>query len=233
MQKKVIGMVFAILALVFIIIGLVGSWYNVHMDYSLSYMEGESDTNIYLTRMTAKSTMSGSTQEQDMNISDIRQQYEAGGMDTSFLDAIDNAFIITIIALIVAIIALFFSGLSFKIFQIQKIAAILFILVFVFALIAPILFMTGFQTFIDQQLESMSYMTGEVEDIGFWYSKSGEGFNMSFGPGYAWYLMIIGAIFALIGAIIFFIGKKQTAMPTPNIMQQQAPPSPPASPPTQ
>ena len=233
MQKKIIGMIFAILALVFVIIGLVGSWYNVHMEYSSSYMTGESDSDIYLTRMTAKSTMGGSTQEQDMSIDEIRDQYEAGGMDTSFLDAINNTFIITIIALIFAIIALVFAGLSFKIFHLGKIGAILLILVFVFALISPILFMTGFQSFIDQQMETYSGMTTGVEDIGFWYSNSGEGFNMSLGPGYAWYLMIIGAIFALVAAIIFFIGKKLQAIPTPNVMQQQAPPSPPVSPPTQ
>lgn len=231
MKKNIIGMVFTILALVFIAIGLVGSWYNAHMEISMTMFELESNADIYLTRLEGTSTMGGNVQTQSLSIDEAREQYKAAGMDTGFFDTIGNALILTILALIFAIMALIFSILSVKIPKLQKIGGILAILLFIFALIAPILFMTGFSGYLDEQaaIAEASSPSSNIGDIGFWYSKSMEGLDMSMGPGYAWYLMIIAAVFGLIAAIMLFVKQKQP-MPMPSTMQMETPP---ASPPTQ
>jgi len=230
MKKNVIGMVFTILVLVFVIIGLIGSWYTSHMKISSGTMDMESDSNIYLTRMDGKSVMAGQTSEQSVELSDIREQYEAAGMDTSFIDAIGNVFIITIIALIFTIIALVFAVTSIFKPKLQMIGGIFAIIVFILVLLAPILFMTGFSSYLEAQTELYGTTAGEA-NMGFWYSVSEGGSETSMGPGYAWYLMIIGAIFALIAGIMLFIKQKQ-ALPTPHAVPMQ-PQTPPVNPPTQ
>lgn len=227
MNKNIIGMVFAILALVFIIIGLFGSWYSSHMEMSLLGSSSMiSDSDVYLTRIEGSSGYQvGARSIQSMDLSEIREQYESAGMDTSFIDAIGNSFIVTIVALIFGIIAMVFAIISILKSKFKIIAGILSILVFVFAILAPIIFMTGFTSFVEAQASSYSSSAG---DIGFWFSTEENGVKASMGPGYAWYLMIIGAIFALIGGIILFLKQKQPVPFNAVPMQQQAPPvSPP------
>ena len=96
---------------------------------------------------------------------------------------------ISIIALIITILAIIGAlGVVFNFGNpntMGKVGGIFGILTFIFALIAPIYFMTheGFAT------------------LGFW--------NDYGGPGYGWYLMLIAAIIALISSIPLF--KKQVA----------------------
>jgi len=198
------------------------------METSLLGTDMTSDSDVYLTKIEGTSSMSGQT-IQSMDISELKVQYEAAGMDTSFVDAISNAFLITIIALIFAIIAMVFAIISVIMPKLQMIAGILSILLFIFAILAPILFMTGFTSFVESQMSAYG-TSGGATDIGFWYSVNQNGINMSAGPGYAWYLMIIAAIFGLIGGIILFMEQKQ-AMPIPAVPMQ--PQTPPVSPPIQ
>ncbi len=215
MKKNMLGMVFIILALMFVIIGLVGSWYSTHMKMSTMGMM-EMDVDISLTKIYSTSNMNGQKVTQSMNISAIREQYDVSGMNTGFLDAIGNTFIITIVALIFAILAMVFVILSLFKPKIQMIGGFFSILLFVFMLIAPIIFMIGFTGYAETQSASFG-ASGETSQIGFWFSTSQGGNETSMGPGYAWYLMIVGAVFGLIAAILIFIKNKQ---PVSEVMTQ-------------
>ena len=170
MKKNVIGMVFTILALVFIIIGLVGVWYNGSVKATFFDTEIEANTSIYLTKIEGSGgTDTNPAETQSVSTSDARAQYEAGGMDTSFIDAIETAFLITIIVMVLAIVSLVFAVFNVIQSKLQIIAGIMGILVFIFALIAPILFMLGFTSYVEAQTQAYG-STGS--EIGFWYSTS-------------------------------------------------------------
>jgi hypothetical protein len=118
-----------------------------------------------------KAEMAGTTVPYDDTMGDAKASF-------------DNTMYITMVALIFAIIAIIgILGAQFNLGKPDKmrmLAAIFGILTFILAIIAPIYFMTsGF---------------GEVLNINdFW--------NELAGPGYAWYLMIVAAIIALIASI--------------------------------
>lgn len=127
---------------------------------------------------------------------------EMGGMTIDYGDIgsqmgdakgiFDNTMYMTVIALIFAIIALIgILGVVFNFGNINtmsKVGGIFGILTFILAIVAPLYFMTS------AFLESYG-------DVGFW-SEYG-------GPGYAWYLMIIAAIIAMISSVPLF--KKKAA----------------------
>ena len=228
MKKNILGIIFAIIALVFIIIGLVGSWYNIHMETSLSGFNSVTDSDVFLTKMEASYDHgTGTPTKQSIDLDTVRKQYESAGMDTSFLDGITIAFYLTIIALVFAILTLVFGIISISLPKFQMLSGILAILILLFAILGPLLFMIGFYSFIEQQ-SKLYTVTGDVEGMGFWFSRSGEGFEMSMGPGYAWYLMFVAAIFGLIAAIMFFIKDKEPIpiqSPLQAPMQQAMPPA--------
>lgn len=169
MNKRMISAIFTVLTLVFITVGLVGSWYSVHSKYSgtgFMSMESESNADVFLTKMEGSSSgMGGASLKQTIDLSELKEQYETAGMDTSFLDAISNTLILTIITLISAIVALVFIVLSMYKEEFQKIGRILALAVSVFSLLAVIVFMTGFSSFVESQAASYGSQTGE---IGFW-----------------------------------------------------------------
>ena len=127
------------------------------------------------------------------------QNADVGGVTMEYTDAMGsgidvftNTMYITIVALIFAIICLIgILGAQFnfgKPATMGMLGGVFGILTFILALIAPIYFMTS--AFLDQ-----------VSDVGFW--------NEMGGPGYAWYIMIVAAIIALITTLPLF--KKQVA----------------------
>ena len=112
-------------------------------------------------------------------------------VDISLTSEVNNYLYMAIIALIFCIIALIGTlGLAFnfgKANTMTKIGGGFGILTFIFALITPLYFFMDFA--------AQSYSAG----VGFW--------NDFGGPGYAWYLMIIAAIIALISAVAAFKSK--------------------------
>ena len=142
------------------------------------------EANMYLTKMEA----AGITIEYSSDT------FEMGmlGMADEIRSVFSNTMYITIIALIFAIISLIgILGISFNFGPantMKMLGAIFGILTFILAIVAVIYFMTG--------------LTGISNyEAGFWQENAG--------PGYAWYLMIMGGILALIFSLPLF--KKQTA----------------------
>ena len=202
MRRGIVALIGIILALVFILVGLVGPWYG--MSTKTSY--GDSEASISLTATTM--TSGGVTQTKSH--ADARAEAEKYGGSTEGYDVVNTTFIFTILAFILSILALvFILGYMFmtgKENMMKNLGMIFSILTFVLALIAVFYFMVALPG------------TNEMKDsagneIGFWYSESISGTSISYGPGISWYLMLIGAIFGLIAAI--FLLKEKTTAPMP------------------
>ena len=157
MNKGMLAFIGMILALVFIIIGLIGPW------YSISFMGFSIEAGLFTESMTGM---------------------DRGPWDTTMYIAI-IAFILAIIGLIGALGVLFNFGNAATM---SKLGGICGLLAGIFALIAAIYFMTS------------SFLEG-MGDVGFW--------NEFGGPGYGWYLMLLGGIIAIIFSLPMF--KKQAA----------------------
>ena len=193
MKKGMIALIGMIVALVFIIVALIGPWYSVGLKYPEA-MGGKKETvDFSLTR--AKGEMLGIP---------IDESYDnSPGMDEDTKTVFANSMYITIIALVICILALigilgFVFGFG-KSGTMKKLGGIFGILTFILVIIAVFYFMTA--------LPVKTIGGGVANDIGFWYSKSEAGTEASMGPGYAWYLMLVAAMIALIASIAMLLKK--------------------------
>jgi hypothetical protein len=114
--------------------------------------------------------------------------------------------------LVVAIIALIFVlGYVFnfvKMKMTKNIAMGFGIITFVMTLVAALYFM------IVLPAKMSSYGT----NVGFWYSTTASGMTINLGPGFAWYLMLVAGIIALISFIFVLMDKRAVPVyqnPTP------------------
>jgi uncharacterized membrane protein len=182
MRKDAIALIGMFLTLIFILIAFYGTWYSV----SMSVMTQDGSLEMTLHQMVSR-------------FGDIEQTitYEEAktssftGLNTDQLDVFSNTMYIVIIALFFAFIGvLSHIGHIYRLVKSDKLkllGGIFGILVFIFGVVAVIYFMTsGFY------------------ETDFWFSQTLMGTEMTGGPGYAWYLMIIAAIIALISSIPLF-----------------------------
>ncbi len=198
-----IALICMLLTLVFIIVALVGPWYGGHGEVESMGMEGEVDYSFGLTGGEGKSEFAGQKETTEIEYDD----------DFDAKCVYDNTMYITIIALITAIIALIcILGMTFNFGNIKTmkmLGGIFGILTVIFALVAAIYFMTALP----------EENSGTWGDVGFWdeveTSLMGVSMKLTIGPGYAWYLMIISFVFALISSIILFMDKKGTIAAPP------------------
>ena len=130
---------------------------------------------------------------------------EAAGGDTGMYDIFNIVLYLTIISLIIAILAsVFILGHVFnfgKPKMMKNLAMLFGIITFVIAFVAVFYFMIAVPG-------ENTMKTAEGGDMGFWYSASVSGTSFSIGPGFAWYLMLIAGIIALISLIFVFMDKK-------------------------
>ena len=186
MRKDIVTLIGMILTLAFILIAFYGPWYSVNM----SFAGQEGSVEMTLTQMVSKFY----SQVQTITYEEAKTS-SVTGLNTDKLDIFSNTMYIVIIALIFAFIGLVsiigYLYSSTKSDKFKLFIGIFGILVCILGLIATIYFMTsGFY------------------ESDFWFSQSMTGAEMSGGPGYAWYLMLIAAIIALISSILLF--KKQS-----------------------
>ena len=126
------------------------------------------------------------------------------------LPVLDTTMYMTLIALIFAILALI--GVLGTVFNFGKpetmkmLGAIFGILTFIIAIVAPLYFMTSYPG-------AAELKDKDGEDAGFFYSEevdygAGFKFTISWGPGYAWWLMIVASLIALVFAVQPLIKKE-------------------------
>ena len=185
-----------VLTLVFIIVALVGTWYGGHGEEDVQGTKVTVDYSMSLTKGEVKGEGGGVEQTTEIKYDE----------DMDGKHVFDNTMYITIIALVFAIISLVmvllmtFSNAGMK--NMKMIGIIFGILTVVFSLIAPLYFMMTLPEEMD---------TGG-EKLGFWDETEIMGITVSMGPGYAWYLMIVAFVTALVASIILFMDKPNPAM---------------------
>lgn len=202
MKKGIIALICMILTLVFIIVALVGPWFSQSSKGESGGIKGESSASAYLThadtytKIGDSETTTSTTYDKDM--------------DNKYI--FDNTMYITIIALITAIICIIgVLGIAFNFGNpktMKMIGSIFAVITFILAIVAIFYFMTTFT-------DKADLKTIDGKDAGFWYGESKNGIDFSHGPGYAWYLMLVGAILALISAIFLFMDKKAAVAAPP------------------
>ena len=193
MKKGIIALIGMIVALVLIIVAFVGPWYVMS--------SGTSDSTMSLTSTTSKSGSYSAT----VSHADSKKAMEAMSLKTGLYDVFNYAFYLTIFVLIVAILALIFMlGHVFnfgKPKMMKNLATIFGIITFVLALVTVLYFMVALPSEINK-LNTLG-----ATNIGFWYSATIGGVAGSLGPGYAWYLMLVAAIIALIASVAMLLKK--------------------------
>jgi len=196
-----------IVGLVFIVVALLGPWYLVNgsgvlgTDYSV---------NMFLTHMEAQGTLMGQTISFSMRYADAVNNAESAGIDAGSFTVVNNAMYLTVAACITAVIAVI--GMAAFVLQKETQRSMKYLgggfgmLTFLLTLLPALYFMmTGFST----------------NNAGFWFSASELGWTITGGPGYAWYLMIVTAIIAVIASLAILL-KKQVPEATP--VQETVPP---------
>jgi len=214
MKKGMISLICMLLTLVFIIVALIGPWYSFGNKMSGAGDDYESNTDITLTATTMSI---GDEDPETTTHADAKKEYEDAEQDVPDLFGVfDNTLYITIVALIIAILALVgIAGIMFNFGNpktMKMLGSIFSIITLVIAFVAVFYFMSAFPS--EAELKTV-----EGDDAGFWYSESksesGVEMSVSYGPGYAWYLMLVGAIFALVAVIFIFMDKPAPAMTQP------------------
>ena len=120
--------------------------------------------------------------------------------------------IITFIIAVLAIIGIF--GFSYSLGKsniMLKIGMISGVITFIFTIITVLYFMIESVNQMQEARSSYFLISGAEDtlpEIGFWWNTNINGANISAGPGYSWYLMIIAGIIVLISSIILYKNKK-------------------------
>jgi hypothetical protein len=193
MRKGVVSFGGMIVGLVLLVVAFMGPWYAMNLSGSLGM---NSDVGFYLTRMEAK----GIFNNQDLSISvgyaDAKVNAQSVGANVESFTIMENAMYLTFFAIVTTLIALI--GIAAFVFRLgtpkimKYVGGGFALLTFVLAL-APVLYVLN---------------TKFAENIsGFWFSQSVLGVTIIGGPGYAWYLMVVVAIIALICGVAILVKK--------------------------
>jgi hypothetical protein len=118
------------------------------------------------------------------------------------------------VALVIGILGLVFAALAIPGKIKPKIAAIILILGFIFALITPVLMAVQLPAAMKE--DKMTAPGGG--DMTFIGSKDVSGTKYSWEPSFGWILMFIAMVFLLLGAIMMFMVKSET--PTQQLFSQ-------------
>lgn len=243
MKKGVMASTCIIIGLIIIVVSFFGPWYTSHAKYSFggsapfegfgsnfSY-ETDYNQNFYLTKMEIHGTMMGQQMTQSISYDYMKKQMQASSqtMNMGIYDIFGNTMYIVIGALITSVLALIGIlgvALNFgKSDTMRKIGIIFGIVTFILAISAIGYFWMGWNNQMQESISS-SYSSSGTYDapditLGFWYNYNQDGNEMSMGPGFAWYLMIIAGIITLIST--FLILKKEV-QPAPEFISNLEPP---------
>jgi hypothetical protein len=215
-MKGKIGLVCGLIAFVLVIICFMGTWYTMHIEGSAGGLTVETDANFGLSEVTAE-VLGVST-----------SMAYADQPDSDAWGVFSTTQILTILALVFTLL-MFIFGLLVAMGKVSgKIGGIVGVLAVVFTLLAFVYFMAALPpTMEEEAVEGLGAISG------FWGSESidlmGASMDMSWGPGIAWYLMIVAFFLALIGTVMLF-GAKEAPAPLPPTAGEPYPPAEPPMP---
>ena len=207
MKKDMLAFIGMIIGLIIILATFFLPWYSTQV----SGGGQEMNSDMYLDRT-----------EMEFMGSKITQSNEGIAFLNNTLYFIILTFIMTILALI-GVIGFYYNLGNRD--NMRKIGVIFGITTFIIAISSIFYFMIVALNQM-QEARSMYFSTSGAEDtlpdISFWWSTEINGTQLSAGPGYAWYFMIIAGIIVLISAVLLY---KCRASETQKVMQTSLPPT--------
>jgi len=231
MKKGIASLVCIIIGLIIIIVSFFGPWYSTHMRYSYESYGGyggfgsnySSNTeyyqNFYLTKIEMQGTMMGQDMSQSFSYDYMKEQMESSSQSTNsgLYNIFGNTMYIVIGVLITSIIALIgIAGFTLNIGNyntMRKIGLIFGIITFILAILSIGYFWMAWNNQMQESISNYSSYGGSYDTpdftYGFWFNQSQAGNQMSMGPGFAWYIMIIGGFLSLISTILIIKKPKQ------------------------
>jgi hypothetical protein len=193
MRKGIVSFAGMILALVLLVCAFLGPWYTISTSgiFGASYNVG-----LFLTRMEVQGTFSGQDVSLSMGYSEAKVKAQNIDVNVESFTVIDTALYLTFFAMVTAFVAIIcmaaFVFNKGKPRAMKLLGGLFGFLTFLLTLIPALYFMsTGFV----------------VNSSGFWFTQSVLSMTLSYGPGYAWYLMIVVAIIAVICAVAILLKK--------------------------
>jgi len=193
MRKGVVSFGGMIVGLVLLVVAFMGPWYAMNMGGALG-MNGH--VEFYLTRMEVKGIFNNQDLSVSVGYADAKENAQSVGVNTESFTIIENAMYLTFFSIVTSLIALI--GIVAFVFRwgnskiMKYVGGGFALLTFVLALVPAVYFMNT------KFAENTS---------GFWFSQSAFGVTITGGPGYAWYLMIVVAIIALICGVTILVKK--------------------------
>lgn len=222
-KKGVISIIFMTMGVIFILLAFFSPWYCTQMESSVGG-ETTASYDSYLTKAVMHGKFQGNPIYQSLSYSDImniydniedtpgfeeyKEEYEKLKQTYSIFD---NTRYLTISLIITSILSLI-GILGFivrKANKMRKIGIIFGIITFILVIIVVFYFTISINNKSEDQNFS-SYIQGlpdntqgDIQTFGgdFWGSINILGTNMSWGPGIAWYLMIIAGIFGILSSV--------------------------------
>lgn len=193
MRKGIVSFAGMILALMLLVCAFFGPWYTINTSgiFGASYNVG-----LFLTRMEVQGTFSGQDVSLSMGYSEAKVKAQNIDVNVESFTVIDTALYLTFFAMITAFVAII--CMATFVFNKGKPRAM--------KLLGGLF---GFLTFLLTLIPALYFMsTGFVQNSsGFWFTQSVLSMTLSYGPGYAWYLMIVVAIISVICAVAILLKK--------------------------
>jgi hypothetical protein len=193
MRKGVVACAGMIFALVLLVVAFLGPWYLVN---ATGLLGADYDMELFLTRMEVKGSLGGQDVSLSMGYPEAKTSTQSTDVNVESFATIETAMYLTLLAMVTAVIAavcmaafVFNKG---KPKTMKLVGGLFGLLTFLLTLMPALYFMN----------------TKFVENSsGFWFSLSAFGMTLSGGPGYAWYLLIVVAIIAVISAVAILLKK--------------------------
>lgn len=203
MQGK-FGVVLGVLGIVLALVAFVGPWWTVNTEASVLGFsaKGSAEFRLFGGTTTIQSSFLNQT-----NTTDYRNEPQTGSV--FFIGAMFTALALLLGVGMVSLAALSGPRPSFR-----RLGALLGILAFLLALVAPLYVMAQLPNAVNQDSGAG---TGLTTISGFWGSQSstffGASANVSWAAGWAWFVVLIAAVLFLVGSLGLFRSPAPAAQP--------------------
>jgi len=207
--------------IILVVVGFMGPWWTITFSGSLmgQTMTGQADYQLF--GGTAKFQGPGMSMT---NTTDYSSEPNTRAV-------FQTASALSAVAIVLGILMIVLVLMASKNPSMGRLGAILGILAFLLALVAVLYVMSQLPGAVNADATPQGTMSfGEI--TGFWGSRSvnimGVSVSAVWAAGWAWYVVLVGAIVFLIGGILAFLPPKPAPAPPMAAPSQMTPPSPPA-----
>ncbi len=212
MQSR-LGVLLGVIVVVLALVALIGPWWTVNADLRVGggfTSTAQQSYSLFGTTETSQSNFSSSTKT-----STYANMTQTGSVFT--LGAA-----VTALGMILGIAMVVIGVLPSTNPAFRRFAMIAGVLAFLLLLVAPLYVMSALPAAVNQDT---SGSPGATTVSGFWGTQSGSlgllgSYSITWAAGWAWYVVIIAAIAALIGGIAM-IASRRPAMPAPQMLPPQ------------